>query len=61
MVCQWLWALDRDRKVAIYLSDISGAFDKVDRNILIGRLRSVGLSNNMLDLIFDYLAPRRTA
>ena len=39
LVCRWLWALDQGFKVAIYLSDISGAFDKVDREILIDRLQ----------------------
>ena len=57
-ICRWLWALDQGFKVGIYLSDISGAFDKVDRDILLRRLRSIGLSVSLVDFFFDYLAPR---
>ena len=30
LVCRWLWSLDMGFKVGIYLSDIMGAFDRVD-------------------------------
>ena len=39
LVSRWLWALDCGFKVGIYLGDISGAFDKVDRTILTERLK----------------------
>ena len=58
LVCRWLWALDQGFKVGIYLSDVSGAFDKVDRDILVRRLRSIGLSASLVDFFSDYLAPR---
>ena len=58
LVCRWLWALDQGFKVGIYLSDISGAFDKVDRDILVARLRAIGLSTTMIEFLEDYLAPR---
>jgi len=45
-------------KVAIYPSDISGAFDKVDREILMDRLRRTGLSEGMIIFLYDYLASR---
>ena len=59
LVCRWLWALDNGFKVGIYLSDISGAFDRVDREILIERLRRTGLSDTLLEFLYDYLAPRQ--
>eukprot|EP00973_Karenia_brevis_P010651 1444043-Karenia_brevis.AAC.1 len=59
LVSRWLWMLDQGFKIAIYLSDISGAFDKVDRNIMAQRLRTVGVSESMLDLLLAYLAPRQ--
>ena len=58
LVCRWLWALDNGFKIAIYLSDISGAFDKVDREILMKRLKDAGLSSGMLEFLHSYLAPR---
>lgn len=34
LTTRWLWALDQGFKIGVYLSDISGAFDRADRNIL---------------------------
>ena len=48
LLCQWLLALDSGHKVATYLSDISGAFDKVDRNVMTRRLRALGLSEALV-------------
>jgi hypothetical protein len=59
LVCKWLWALDEGFEVGIYLSDISGAFDKVDRDVLTQRLKRIGLSSSMIEFLHDYLAPRR--
>ena len=58
LVCRWLWALDNGFKVGIYLSDIAGAFDRVDRDILTEYLRQSGISQPMLRFLFSYLAPR---
>ena len=58
LICKWLWAMDQGFKVAIYLSDISGAFDKVDRQRMVKRLREIGLSESMVEFLIDYLAPR---
>ena len=59
LVCRWIWALDNGFKVAIYLSDIAGAFDRVDRDILVERLRRTGLSEAMIEFLCSYLAPRQ--
>ena len=59
LVCRWIWALDNGFKVAIYLSDISGAFDRVDREILVERLRRTGLTEEMIEFLYNYLAPRQ--
>ena len=58
LVLRWLWALDQGFKVGIYLSDIAGAFDRVDRSILTELLRRTGLSDALVDFLCDYLAPR---
>ena len=59
LVTRRLWALDNGFKVGIYLSDISGAFDKVDREILIECLRKAGISLELLKFLYAYLAPRK--
>ena len=59
LVLRWIWALDQGFKVASYLSDISGAFDKPDREILAIYLRNTGMSEALCDFICDYLAPRK--
>ena len=61
LVLRWIWALDHGFKVAIFLSDISGAFDTVDRDILVIDLRNAGVSESLCDLIEDVLAPRSVA
>jgi len=58
LVCKWLWAMDQGFKIGLYLSDISGAFDKVDRQFMFQRLREVGLSKAMVGFLYDYLGPR---
>ena len=42
----------------MYLSDISGAFDKVRRALLIGKLSQLGLPSIWLDFLNAYLADR---
>ena len=61
LVRRWIWALDQSFKVAIYLFDISGAFDKVDKDILVTYLRNTGVSKVLCDFIEDYLATRSAA
>ena len=48
--------LETGLKVGI--SDISGAFDRVDRDFLTCRLREAGVSDELTELLYDYLAPR---
>ena len=42
----------------MYLSDISGAFDKVNRCLLSGKLAQLGLPDTFLDFLNNYLLPR---
>ena len=48
IVMSSLLAFQRKLKVGIYLSDISGAFDKVETALLMRKLRATGLSEKML-------------
>ena len=48
----------KGRKVGLYLSDISGAFDKVSRCLLMGKLSETGLPDSFLQFLNSYLMPR---
>ena len=41
-ILQWLWWLETGHVVGLYCSDVSGAFDRVDRDILVRKLLSSG-------------------
>ena len=45
----------------MYLSDISGAFDRVPSSVLLKKLESVGVSPDMLRFLESYLQERRAA
>jgi hypothetical protein len=51
MVMEWLWALNTRTKIALYCSDVSGAFDKVDAEILIAKLRAFGFHGRVVQLL----------
>ena len=55
----WLDLLRRGNKIAVYLSDVSGAFDKVDSNRLIQKLERKGLGFKMTRVIRSWLQRRR--
>ena len=43
-VLDWLWALHSGRKVGLYCSDVSGAFDRVRVERLVAKLKAKGVS-----------------
>ena len=53
-------ALHRGEKVGVYLSDISGAFDRVSQTLLLEKLQAAGVSEDMLRFIGSYLQSRRS-
>ena len=57
-LAKWTLLICSGRKIGIYLSDISGAFDKVSRCLLIGKLAQLGLPDTFLDFLNAYLMPR---
>ena len=52
-------ALDKGKEVGGVLLDISQAFDKVLHIGLIFKLRSIGISGNLIEWFTDYLAKRK--
>ena len=57
-VASWILTICGGRKIAAYLSDISGAFDKVFKDFLMAKLHSVGVPDLFLDFLNAYLEPR---
>ena len=58
LVCYWILCLTNREKIGIYLSDISGAFDKVEKVRLMQKLANAGLNDNLVNLLQDYLSIR---
>ena len=58
LVCSWLWAFQQKQKVGVFLSDISGAFDRVDTKKLLAKMRRLGICETLMAFFEDYLAPR---
>ena len=58
LVLTWIKALACNRKVAVYCSDVSGAFDRVKAERLIAKLRSKKLRNEVIDVLASWLRQR---
>lgn len=58
-VAQWIQAVGRGHRVGLYLSDISGAFDRVDSEILLKKCHGAGLGDRVCKFLRAFLAPRR--
>ena len=43
LMLMWLMALSKGMKVGIFFSDIQGAFDRVDRDILLQKCKQAGV------------------
>ena len=56
---KWMLAMNSGKKIGLYLSDISGAFDRVNAKLLMKKLARIGLSPSWLAFIKSYLAPRK--
>ena len=59
MVLTWLWALAAGRKVAVYCSDVSGAFDRVRMGRLLQKLGNKGLHPKIVAVLASWLRRRR--
>ena len=60
LICMssWIKAICSGQKVGLYLSDITGAFDRVFKNFMLAKLHSVGVPDVYLDFLSAYLEPR---
>ena len=57
-VVQWLLAFNNHRKIAVYCSDVSGAFDRVSAEHLLTKLRSFGLNESVIGVLRSWLRNR---
>ena len=57
-VLDWLWALHSGRKVGLYCSDVSGAFDRVKKERLVQKLVQKGLQGPLLKVLESWLDTR---
>ena len=57
-IMSWLLSLDSGRKVGIYCSDVSGAFDRVSASRLLSKLSTFGLQPELLGVIRSWLRNR---
>ena len=55
---EWLWSFHHNLYVALYCSDVSGAFDRVNSEKLIAKLKSKGVSPNMINVFISWLGER---
>ncbi len=60
-VLTWLQSLEGGQMVALYCSDVSGAFDRVCEERLGGKLERSGLHPRILKLLKSWLEPRSSA
>ena len=60
LVLTWVQGFGQARKFAIYCSDVSGAFDKVNKMRVLLKLKAKGVASNILSVIESWLG-RRTA
>ena len=59
LMLTWILTICLDKKIGAYLSDISGAFDRVFKPYLLAKLHRAGVGDEFLAFLSSYLSPRR--
>ena len=59
MVLKWIIAFAKNRKVGIYCSDVSGAFDRVDTDRLVDKLKKKKIHPAIVEVLRSWLRNRR--
>ena len=57
-VIAWISAFKNNRRVGLYCSDVSGAFDRVKKERLIEKMRAKGLHPSILKIVSSWLEER---
>ena len=58
LVMTWLFAFASNKIVAVYCSDVAGAFDRVHKHRLLGKLRGSGLHPKLVKIFESWLNER---
>ena len=59
LVTTWISLFGKKRKIAVYCSDVSGAFDKVSSQRLLRKLHATGVPADILAILASWLFARR--
>ena len=58
LVLDWIMSINKRRKVGVYCSDVSGAFDKVEKTRMVRKLRATGLHESLIAIFESWLRTR---
>ena len=58
MIENWKTQLNKKKKIAVIITDHSQAFDTLNHNLLVGKLKAYGLDLNAVSFIKSYLTNR---
>ena len=58
MIKNWKKQLDNSEKAGVLFMDLSKAFDMINHNLLLAKLKAYGFSNQALSLLQSYLCNR---
>ena len=59
LILSWLFALANCQKVAFHRSDVSAAFDRVDKHILLEKIHRACIHPKMQKVLCSWLGTRR--
>ena len=58
---QWILTAHQGKRTGVFLSDISGAFDRVDTDILLRKFQRAGLGDQLCLFLKSVSTPRQAA